>query len=400
VNDERTTGTPAAAPGQPFPADAGHFGPRVHAEPFGPTPPELEPQSEPEPPAQQKERRKRRGPGPVVLLILPGLVTLSGVAGFFALNGGFPVEAEQGAGPEQATAADVDDSSIPWLRKAADGCAVVTPSVLAAQIDQLSGWSNDTGKLSGQKGIAAFTDAQWQKWGKDADGNDRSSPRDPADAIMALGRQDCALAAEVTDLRTDGRVNGDLVDLTLAAYAVSVDEVAEAGKVPDDARTYLSEVDKLLPRYASLDQESSGGAPAAAGAILAAPVQTLTVTSPYGSRQHPLTGVTKLHTGVDFAATQGSPVFAARGGQVVFAASTSAYGNRIVVDHGTIEGKRLQTTYSHLSAIEVAVGQTVETGTQLGRAGSTGLSTGPHLHFEVIYDGYYSDPQPWLAPSG
>jgi murein DD-endopeptidase MepM/ murein hydrolase activator NlpD len=350
---------------------------------------------------QPKQRRKRRGPGPVVLLVLPGLVTLSGVAGFFALNGGFPVESEQDAGPERsAAAAGVDASYVPWLRKAADGCAAVTPSLLAAQIDQLSGWSNDTGELSGQKGIAAFTGDQWEKWGEDADGNGRSSPRDPADAVMALGRQDCSLAGEVTGLRTEGRVNGDLVDLTLAAFATGADEVAGAGGVPDAAAAYVAEVKGLLSRYASLDEADSGAAPAAAGAILAAPVPALTVTSPYGSRQHPLTGVTKLHTGVDFAAAQGAQVYAARGGQVVFAALTSAYGNRVVVDHGTIEGKRLQTTYSHLSRIDVAVGQTVATGAPVGLAGSTGLSTGPHLHFEVIYDGYYTDPQPWLAPSG
>ncbi|WP_320777375.1 M23 family metallopeptidase [Streptomyces sp. CRN 30] len=384
----------------PSPACADRPEPELPSEPTGQDPDVGQgtpPQEETE---KKKKKKKRRGPGPFVLLVLPGLVSLTGVATFFAVTGGFTVESEQAAGPEQAAAPGVDASYVPWLRKAAADCEVVSPSVLAAQIDQLTGWTDDTGKLSGQRGIAAFTDEAWHTWGKDSDGNGRSTPRDPADAIMALGRQDCSLTAEVTDLRTEGRVNGDLVDLLLAAYATGVDEVAEAGGVPDDARTYVTEVKGLLSGYASLDKEETSGAPTAAGAILAAPVSTLTVTSPYGSREHPLTGVTKLHTGIDFAAAQGAQVFAARGGQVVFAASTSAYGNRIVVDHGEIEGKRLQTTYSHLSSIEVAVGQTVETGTPIGRAGSTGLSTGPHLHFEVIYDGYYSNPQPWLAPSG
>ncbi|MZE72335.1 M23 family metallopeptidase, partial [Streptomyces sp. SID5789] len=57
-------------------------------------------------------------------------------------------------------------------------------------------------------------------------------------------------------------------------------------------------------------------------------------------------------------------------------------------------------TYSHLSALETAVGQSVEAGTPIGRVGSTGLSTGPHLHFEVVLDGYYTDPQPWLVGGG
>lgn len=357
-----------------------------------PTP--VPPRSEP-----VARRTPRRGPGAFTLLVLPGLLTLSAVAGFLALTGGLPADWTPGADTEQQATSGVNETYLPWLRKAAATCTVVTPSVLAAQIDQLSGWRDDTGTASGEQGIAGFTDAEWRTWGKDDDGSGTASPRDPADAIMALGRRDCSLAGKVTDLRTEGTVTGDLVDLTLAAYAVGTDAVAEAGRVPAGARTYLEEVRQLLPRYEAFDRETpSGGGPA--DAILAAPVTTLTVTSPYGSREHPLTGVTKLHTGVDFAAPQGAPVLAARQGRVVFAAPTKAYGNRVVIDHGTIDGKRLETTYSHLSALDVAVGQSVRGGTLVGRAGSTGLSTGPHLHFEVVYDGYYTDPQPWLALGG
>ncbi|MFI8946488.1 M23 family metallopeptidase [Streptomyces sp. NPDC053750] len=346
-------------------------------------------------------KRRRRGPGPFTLLLLPGLVTVTGVATFLALTGGLPTPWPEEAETEQAAAVDVDPSYVPWLRKAASACTVLEPSVLAAQIDQLSGWSDATDDLSGQKGIAAFTDSEWRTWGKDDDGNGHSSPRDPADAIMALGRQDCALAEQVTELRTAGRINGDLVDLTLAAYAEGADAVARAGRVPPTAKTYLAEVEALVPRYEALDRDdSAGGTGGAAGALLNAPVSPLTVTSPYGSREHPLTGVTKLHTGVDFAAPQGTAVAAARPGRVVFAASTRAYGNRVVIDHGTIEGKRLETTYSHLSSLDTAVGRTVEAGTMIGRVGSTGLSTGPHLHFEVVLDGYYTDPGPWLTPAG
>ncbi|GHA72989.1 peptidase [Streptomyces tendae] len=340
--------------------------------------------------------RKRRGPGPFTLLVLPALVTVTGVAAFLAL-GGLPDPWPDDSDAKPSTGVDVDPSYVPWLRKAASACTVLEPSVLAAQIDQLSGWSDDSDALSGQKGIAAFTDSEWRTWGKDDDGNGHASPRDPADAIMALGRRDCSLAKKVTELRTEGRVNGDLVELTLAAYATGPDAVTEAGRVPAEAETYLDEVQALLPRYKALDREDSGGAGGPAGALLTAPVTPLTVTSPYGSREHPLTGVTKLHTGVDFAAPQGAQVVAARRGRVVFAALTSAYGNRIVIDHGTIQGKRVETTYSHLSALDVAVGRTVEAGTPIGRVGSTGLSTGPHLHFEVILDGYYTDPGPWLT---
>lgn len=369
-----------------------------------PEQPEQEPPEQDRPEQEQPERagkRRRRGPGPFTLLLLPGLVTVTGVAAFLALTGGMPSPWPDDSGTDPSAKVDIDPSYVPWLRKAASACTVVEPSVLAAQIDQLSGWSDDTDELSGQKGIAAFTDSEWRTWGRDDDGNGTSSPRDPADAIMALGRRDCSLAEKVTGLRTEGRVSGDLVELTLAAYAAGPDAVTEAGRVPASAETYLAEVKALLPRYEPLDRDDSGaGAGGAAGALLAAPVTELTITSPYGSREHPLTGVTKLHTGVDFAAPQGAQVVAARKGRVVFAASTSAYGNRIVIDHGTIQGKRLETTYSHLSSLEAAVGQSVEPGTPIGRVGSTGLSTGPHLHFEVVVDGYYTDPRPWLVAGG
>ncbi|MFF4585445.1 M23 family metallopeptidase [Streptomyces sp. NPDC001388] len=352
-------------------------------------------------PGSSAARPRRRGPGPFTLLVLPGLLTLSAVAGVLALTGGLPDDRTPDDGPRQDAVSGVNATYGPWLRKAAGQCTVVTPSVLAAQIDQLTGWNNDTAGLSGGQGVAAFTDEEWRTWGKDDDGNGASSPTDPADAIMALGRRDCSLARKVTGLRTDGTVNGDLVDLTLAAYAVGTDAVTEAGRVPAAAKTYLTEVKALFAKYAEFDREDpAGGAGAQADAILAPPVTTLTITSPYGSRKHPLTGVTKLHTGVDFGAPQGAQVSAARAGTVVFAAMTKAYGNRVVVDHGTIEGKRLETTYSHLSRIDVTAGQTVRSGTPVGRVGSTGLSTGPHLHFEVIYDGYYTDPRPWLSSGG
>ncbi|MFH8443015.1 M23 family metallopeptidase [Streptomyces sp. NPDC018026] len=361
-----------------------------------------DPRQEPERPEgpEPGPRRKRRGPGPVTLLLLPALVTVTGVAGLLAL-GVLPDPWPDDSDAAPSAAADVDPSYVPWLRKAASACSVLEPSVLAAQIDQLSGWSDDSDELSGQKGIAAFTDSEWRTWGKDDDGSGHASPRDPADAIMALGRRDCSLAEKVTGLRTEGRVNGDLVELTLAAYAVGPDAVAGEGRVPAAAKTYLAEVQALVPRYEALDREDSAdGAGGPAGALLTAPVSPLTITSPFGSREHPLTGVTKLHTGVDFAAPQGAQVVAARRGRVVFAALTSAYGNRIVIDHGTIQGKRVETTYSHLSSLGTSVGQTVEAGAPIGRVGSTGLSTGPHLHFEVILDGYYTDPRPWVVANG
>ncbi|MEV6535447.1 M23 family metallopeptidase [Streptomyces sp. NPDC051639] len=358
-------------------------------------------------PAPSDERpehtRRRRRPGPFTLLALPGLTVVLGFAGVMAATGRLPSPWSEDSDAHPATAGSsatdrVDASYVPWLREAARTCSLLKPSVLAAQIDRSSGWNTDPATLSGTVGIAGFTESQWRTWGKDADGNGKSSPRDPVDAIMALARQDCALAEDVTWLRTRGTVSGDLLDLTLAAYTVGTDSVTRAGRVPATARTYLTEVKDLSARYRTFDREENAnpGTGKASG-VLAPPVTTLVISSPFGSRKHPLTGVTKLHTGVDFAAPRNAPVSAARQGQVVFAGMTKAYGNRVVIDHGTIGGRRLETTYSHMSSLLVTAGQSVETGTAVGFVGSTGLSTGPHLHFEVLVDGAYTDPMPWLA---
>ncbi|MFD6153312.1 M23 family metallopeptidase [Streptomyces sp. NPDC060243] len=355
----------------------------------------------------RKPARRRRRPGPFTLLALPGLTVLVGSVVFLTVAGKLPgAEDEEPARTPAAEEADatalVDDSFVPWLKQAAGACTVLRPSVLAAQIDAYSGWNTDSAALTGPSGIAGFDEAGWKKWGKDADGNGTSSPKEPVDAIMALGRQDCALADEVTEARTSGTVNGDLLDLTLAAYTRSTAEVTKAGKVPAKATAYVKKIEKLAKHYKTFDKgdASPGQGAAPTSAVLAWPSATHSVSSPYGTREHPLTHVTKLHTGVDFPAAQGTPVTAAREGTVVFAALTKAYGNRIVVDHGTISGAHVQTTYSHLSAMHVTNGQHVTTGTLLGDVGSTGLSTGPHLHFEVIRDGYYNDPMPWLGVGG
>ncbi|WP_240499151.1 M23 family metallopeptidase [Streptomyces prasinus] len=363
----------------------------------GHRPPDREPPSTTPAASGTRPPRRRRGPGPLALVVVSTMVVIVGVSGFLALTGVLSPELSEGPGPAPQSVSNVDASYVPWLRKAAEACEVVTPSLLAAQIDQLSGWDNDTASLS-EQGIARFTDAQWRTWGRDDDANGRSSPLDQSDAVMALGRYDCSLAEEVTDLRTKGTVNGNLVDLTLAAYTVGTDEVARAGRVPAGARPFLEKVRERLPQYEALVRQNPDAADGRkASAILIPPAGTLPVTSPFGSREHPLTGVTKLHTGVDFGAPQGAPVFATRDGRVTFAAMTSAYGNRVVIDHGTIAGKRLETTYSHLSALQITAGQTVTAGTPVGLVGSTGLSTGPHLHFEVLLDGQYMDPMPWLS---
>jgi murein DD-endopeptidase MepM/ murein hydrolase activator NlpD len=100
-----------------------------------------------------------------------------------------------------------------------------------------------------------------------------------------------------------------------------------------------------------------------------------------------------VHTGLDFAGPTGTPILAAASGKVVSTGYEGPYGNQIIIDHG--DG--YQTTYNHLSGIGVSVGDKVSTGDQIGRRGSTGNSTGAHLHFEVTKNGKFIDPEGWLG---
>ena len=125
-----------------------------------------------------------------------------------------------------------------------------------------------------------------------------------------------------------------------------------------------------------------------------APVDNPVIASTFGYRVNPLGGYgSELHTGQDYASACGTPVRAADAGTVVDS-GWHAYGGgqRIVIDHG--DG--LKTTYNHMSALGVAVGATVQRGDVIGAVGSTGNSTGCHLHFEVLVDDEKVDPQPWL----
>ncbi len=131
------------------------------------------------------------------------------------------------------------------------------------------------------------------------------------------------------------------------------------------------------------------------GGELAWPIPGYTrVTSKYGMRIHPITGVYKLHTGVDVSAPMGANFVAANDGIVTKAEYNSAYGNMVIIDHGG----GVSTLYAHGSEIMVKLGDTVKRGeTVVLKVGSTGYSTGPHAHFEVRLNGVVTDPLPYIT---
>ncbi len=122
-----------------------------------------------------------------------------------------------------------------------------------------------------------------------------------------------------------------------------------------------------------------------------APVRGI-LTSGFGTRSDPMTHGPGLHQGVDIAAAAGQPVFAAADGLVMLAGSTSGYGEAIYLAHGF----SISTRYGHLSEIDVRPGQRVHRGDMIGRVGSTGRSTGSHLHYEVRLDGNPVNPMAYI----
>lgn len=112
------------------------------------------------------------------------------------------------------------------------------------------------------------------------------------------------------------------------------------------------------------------------------------VTSGYGMRRHPILGYVRMHSGVDFAASWGSPIYAVTDGRVEYAGWHGGHGNYVRLDHGS----GIATGYGHMSRIAVAPGTTVRRGQIIGYVGSTGLSTGAHLHYEVYRGGQTVDP--------
>ena len=138
---------------------------------------------------------------------------------------------------------------------------------------------------------------------------------------------------------------------------------------------------------------NGGGSANASGSFLWPVASYVYVSSRFGLRVHPITGKTKSHTGIDIASNQGTAVYASDGGSVTLAGWNGGYGNCIMIDHGN----GYVTLYGHLSSISVSVGQTVSQGATIGAVGSTGNSTGPHLHFEVLKNGTRIDPEQFFS---
>ena len=174
-------------------------------------------------------------------------------------------------------------------------------------------------------------------------------------------------------------------------------------RATDEAPQPLAETDDLgalEARFASIEEQMALVADASATRNLALmrmptrpPIADAELTSTFGNREDPITGRRAFHAGIDFAAEPGTEIHAAAGGTVAFAGFRSDFGWMVEIDHGN----GLSTRYAHASRLRVKAGELVTPGEIVAMSGSTGRSTGPHLHFEVLQHGEPADPRRFLA---
>lgn len=217
--------------------------------------------------------------------------------------------------------------------------------------------------------------------------------------------------------RQRARIEEQELHLSSVREALAASEIAQADRATerrnraatvrtelDKERALLAELDDLIGDFESeldgLDAEqgrleslirgSSSGEGTAPG-LLVRPVPG-PITSAFGPRHHPILGYTRMHTGVDMSAPYGQEIKAGAAGRVLLASTYGGYGLTVIIDHGG----GMTTLYAHQSKVVVGPGTQVTAGEVIGQIGSSGLATGPHLHFEVRIGGSPVDPAPYL----
>ena len=202
--------------------------------------------------------------------------------------------------------------------------------------------------------------------------------------LDALGERVSGLAGvNMADFRHPAGQGGALIDarpLSMEELQATISQFEQATGQQVDLLTVLESrlIDQKIRGMMLPTQQPVTGAP---------------LGSAFGWRIDPFTGRSALHTGLDFEAAPGTPIVAAAGGVVVAQEMHPAYGNMVEIDHGN----GLITRYAHSSKVFVKLGDVVKRGQKIAEVGTTGRSTGPHLHFEVLVQGVPQDPQKFLS---
>jgi len=277
-----------------------------------------------------------------------------------------------------------------WVVRAGTICREVTPPMVAAQIDLESGWQphavahNPPENGGDAIGIAQFQLGTWSTWGGDYDHDGRTGPQDPEDAIYAMGRLMCDLVAWASRNIAAGLLRGEPTNVAWAAYFCGRACVLDAGGVPAAGRAH-DYPGKVRTR---IDTYTTSSMPGAGAWRLPLPRGSYLLVSRFRTPERP------GHDGIDLAAPTGTPIYAAAAGVVLDAGCSSPYcdrpgnptlsgcGLRINISHGA----GIATRYCHAVRLNTTAGARVHAGQLIAWVGSTGRSSGPHLHLEVHHD--------------
>ena len=223
-----------------------------------------------------------------------------------------------------------------------------------------------------------------------------------------LEAKQATLRAEQVELQRQIDEATDLINQLLEDIEGNAEELAKLQAAQDEAQKEIDQKVAELERQRAEEEERrrqeaaannpSGGGGSSGGSVTGTgsftwPCPSCTyITSRVGYRWHPVSGQWKYHSGLDIGAAYGASIVAADGGTVTIAGVNGGYGNCVMIDHGN----GYYTLYGHMSSIAVSVGQSVSKGATIGYVGSTGVSTGPHLHFGISYGGTYVNPMAYL----
>lgn len=222
-------------------------------------------------------------------------------------------------------------------------------------------------------------------------------------ALKLVGTTACAILVSAA---APALANTNSTASTTTTSADVVQPLRDAqGEVVDngDARfkslfTSITTIERTSPTIGTVEAPAAFSSPVPTRGISVPsrmPLEGAALTSSFGMRTHPVLGGRRQHTGIDLAAPTGTPVYATADGIVSRADWYSSYGLYISVEHGA----SMQTRYAHLSRLAVAAGDSVKKGDLIGYVGSTGRSTGPHLHYEVRVEGLAVNPIPYMVES-
>lgn len=298
------------------------------------------------------------------------IAVLAALGGGFALGYGFQSPANSAATAQEGGA---DPSTSPEAR-----LLIGRFGELAGRMVQLEaeakGLANRIGVLTDfESRLSESADAE-SKPG-------RLAKTPPASSGGPLLDPNAAFAPRVTD------------PVTSLLRSPLVSDADDAGKLSDELERMERDIERVSETFAHLDNLATSFSLVQMAFPGRAPVPDVEVNSNFGNRLDPFRNRLAFHSGVDYPAPRGTAIVASGGGRVVYAGNRVEYGKTVEIDHGG----GLVTRYAHASKILVSPGQIVMPGQKIAEVGSTGRSTGSHLHFEVIKDGLVVDPAAYLA---